>query len=146
MWAKKLVNQGHATWQVEDLLSTVLWTIQWSITTLQYSPFTVFVWPSPLLNWSRPHMTGYTLDYTGVRCHSMSRLLFPGTYSWYICIHFGFPALSCVWHLFQTLLCLSTNAFKAQSHWRQIKATRLRLFVLATFSEFSKFCNLFENN
>ena len=37
-------------WKIEHILSKVLWSIkQWSGTTLQYSPFAVIVWPSPLL-------------------------------------------------------------------------------------------------
>ena len=42
---KKLVYEGY-------MLSKVLWSMQWSITTyytIQYFPFAVFVWPCPLL-------------------------------------------------------------------------------------------------
>ena len=46
---KKLVDQGNTLEKNEDLLSKVLWSIQWSVTTLQYFPFAVCVWPSPLL-------------------------------------------------------------------------------------------------
>ena len=47
--------------KIEYLLPKVLWSIQWSITALQYSPVTVFVWPSPLLM----YVTYYGFDLNG---------------------------------------------------------------------------------
>ena len=96
-------------------------SIQWSITTLQYFTFTVFVWSIPLLicvtytgfditeyDWL---LHVYILLIPGwVRGHRRLSLLFPGTYS-HIWV-FPTVRVSWLWHLFPALLCLWTNDFR----------------------------------
>ena len=82
-------------WNIEDLLSKVLWSIQWSITTLQYSPFTVFVWPNPLLMcvaYTGFDLTGYDWLYSWLHngCLATSGEIYS---SGHLCTQLGFPEI-----------------------------------------------------
>ena len=98
--------------------------------TLQYSPFAVFVWPSPLLmcvTYPVFYPTGYdcclySLIPQRARVHSRWSLLYPGTYShtWVFCVVLsvtfipGFVMVMDKWYLidgwlFPSFLILSTR-------------------------------------
>ena len=62
--------------KIEDLLSKMLWSIQWSGTALQYSPFTVLVLHTPDL--TSLGMNGYTLDSTAGVWSQLVKFTLPG--------------------------------------------------------------------
>ena len=88
---KTLFDQGYSL-KNEDLLLTVLWSIQWSITTWQSSHFAVCVWPSPCCALHAPDinsqdMFGYTIDSSvGAWPHQMKFIL-----PMHLFTHLGFP-------------------------------------------------------